>query len=232
MKRYLMTAATAALLMGAGPGAEAGGIPTIDPAAITQLAEQSKKLQAEYEQLIAQYDLLQKQFEATTGQSSFDVLGDLPAFDLDLGSQDLLGMVEGVQSGSLDGALGATAQAMLTNFGIENLAETAASELPATRAAAQHAGVATGAIALGEAGLAQAVTVEERAEALRDQAGGQETLKEAVDYNTLVLTEIARNQSRILSLLSAQLVNAGTTELSAVRASAAKSDFLQTNLND
>lgn len=228
MKNYLKSTAAIVLFsatMFTTP-ASAGGIPVFDMSGLTQQLQQLAQMQQQYEtqlqqltQLQEQYEQVVKQVEAMTG--STDLSGILS--NLDSGQNAAAGLesisqnVSSVISGGGSGEMAQSINSTIENFGLEGLSEVAGSDKPLERAAAQYAGVSTAAIAAGEAGEVDAANAQDRAETLRGQVGDQADVKEAIDYNTLVLTEMVANQATIMRLLSSSLLNDGTAELMSAR---------------
>ena len=236
LKNLLKSSFLIAALTFAAP-VHSQGVPTIDTTSIAQLIQQVTTLQNQYEtqlnqfaQLQEQYALLTQQYEAISGLTELDMSSILPAFDVDMPNIDVSGAINNAKDGVFSGDLGALIENTLSTFSIPNLSDAANDDLEKTRVAAQLASVAASAIALGETGLTQAGEVADRATRMADGVGSQDTLKQAVDYNSAIQAEIAQNQARIIQLLSVQALNSGTTDLANIRRNVVHPNFLNTNV--
>ena len=220
--------------------ASAQGFPTIDVTAIANSLQQLRQMQEQYttqlEELATSRDALtqiEDQLLAMTGVSDFDsIMGDLDA----LGSVDLSetmgGVVDSIISGDMSGPNSANMTQTLGLFDVSGLDGLVASDEPMERGTAQFTGVAVASIAEGQAGHASSQVVSSRAESLADGVGSQESLKEAIDYNSLILAEIASNQAVLIQLLSASLVNDGTSNMMAARSALSQNAFRVRNAPD
>jgi len=234
LKRPLGRAISAALVAGIfASSASAQGFPTIDVTAIAGNLQQLRQLQQQYstqlEELATSRDALMQmedQLLAMTGVSDFgSIMGDLEALSSINLSETMGGMVDGVISGGLSGPNAANMSQTLGLFDVSGLDGLVASDEPMERGTAQFTGVAVASIAEGQAGHALSQVISNRAESLADGVGSQESLKEAIDYNSLILAEIASNQALLIQLLSASLVNDGTSNMMAARSALSQNAF-------
>ena len=217
--RRLLAIATLSTLTFAAP-AHAQGIPVVDTANLAKAVQQFVQMKEDYlkqveqlAQLQQQYQNMVKQLQAITGPKDFSaILGQLSKSPT-LPHAQIDTMITDVIKNSFTGPLSTSVKQAKMTFGLPPLDTFLSSKKAPERAAAQYAGVSAVSIATGEAGHAQAKDVTDRASTMQAKVGQQDDLKAAVDYNTLVLTEIAKNQAAIIQLLSAQLVNQGTSDM-------------------
>ena len=219
MRHFLATIAAVATL-GTAPQANAQGIPVIDTAGLAQAVAQVKALANDYQNQLQQLSQLQQQYQnmvqrlqAITGPKDFSAILNLLGQSPNMHHAQIDMMITDVINNQITGPFAATVNQAKQTFGLPSLSQAFASQKPPERAAAQYAGVSAVTLATGEAGHAQAKDVTDRATTLQSKVGQQADLKASVDYNTLVLTEIAKNQAVLIQLLSAQLVNDGTADM-------------------
>lgn len=228
MEKLLKTTVSACVLAFAvttTSPAIAGGIPTLDVTNLTQMIQQLKMMEQQYmtqleelNQMRLDYEEALKQVSAMTGTTDLTgITGELTGIQIETAVDGIAEAVPGVLANNPTGEFADSINATIAQFGLEGLGEIADSDKPLERAAAQFAGVSTAAIAAGQAGEVDAANAASRADALRAGIGTQEELKDAVDYNTLVLMEMVDNQAILIQLMSAQLLNDGTADLMAAR---------------
>ena len=202
----LLQPAALALLMSTTT-ATAQGVPTFDGSALQQFVAQLNQLQAMYDQAT-------DQLLAVTGIRDFlAVKTAVENFDIKLPQNPLDSVVGDVLNGSVSGPLAGDITAALNDFSIPDLSVISTSTKPVERAAAQFAATASTAMAMGKAGEQESQQMLKRADALRGQVGSSADLKASVDLNTMVLTEMMKNQAMIVQLLSVQNINQGTQNL-------------------
>ncbi|MEM7242342.1 MAG: type IV secretion system protein [Pseudomonadota bacterium] len=200
-KRLVIIAASTALI-GSTSFAK---VPTKDEDAILQMIEQIKTAE---EQLTMMKDQL-------ANMSGFTDLNlDLPEFDVDILDLDLNGLVDDFISGigsnfpndSFDDLQGA--------FAFDGLEEFTNSENAIDRSIGQNAGEAAASYALSVAGIDAGQTMVERSEQLMSDVGGQEEMKDAIDYGNALMAENLANQGMLMKVLSAQLKSSSVERLS------------------
>jgi len=219
MRRFIAVVTAVSTLSMSTP-LRAQGIPVIDSAGLAQALQQVKSLALDYQNQIEQLTQLQQQYQnmvqrlqAITGTKDFSAVLGLLGQSPTMPHAQIDTMVSDVINGQLVGPLSATVNKATQTFGLPSLSQAMASTKAPERGAAQHASVSAVTLATGEAGHAQSKDVTDRANPLQTKVGQQADLKASVDYNTLVLTEMLKNQAVIIQLLSAQLVNDGTSEM-------------------
>jgi hypothetical protein len=205
--------------------ASAQGVPVQDQVSISQNAANSAREVSEmvrqYEQMIEQYQkleeqrvLFEKQFKSISGLTD---LGDFNSrkFSKLASASDTLGYALDAAEGGLSGLPDIAAQAMerrSINLGLNGgiLSEFSGSDVPARRILSERGGAGLMASALGENGYDMAGQLSEDAEKLRGEAGQQDDLKDAIDYNTAVLLKLLQVEIEILRATSANALASGT----------------------
>ena len=212
MLRYLRTAAAVAVVSLSIPAvANAQGVPTVDSTSISQLIAQLTQMKEDYQAQLDQITLLEEQVDNLKGLTDLSL--NLPSFDFDIASFDFDKLAGDFLSGGGDGAMRQAFGELDDVFAFEGLSEFSNSDVAQERALAERVGEAAAAFGMGVAGMETANTATDRAQELADNVGGQEELKDAVDFGNAVQAEIAGNQAKLMALLSAQLKAQGMKDL-------------------
>lgn len=197
MRKLLVLWVGAALMLSLKP--LSGQVPTTDSAAIAQAAQALEVARQNYESAIEQIGKLQEQIDNISGLSDVDV--SLPSFEYDLSSFPLY---ESLENFSSDGnAIGY--DVLNDTFTFESLGAMRSSDNPVAQSHVASLDRYAADYSFGSLAAEMSDVMRERAQEFMSESGQQQTLKEAIDFNTRLQAEIAYNQAQQLALLAALL---------------------------
>lgn len=213
-------------------GAQAQGVPVIDPTAIAEAIKQLEQMRRDYEAQIDQLTTLRDQLEGITGDKGISGILNSPTDQAGRASADsLASIMDGAMTGAAipgnSGPLASRIGELQSTFGLPNVSSFLGSELPQDRALATQAGSGLAAMALAEDTYGRANASMERVGELIARIDGNADLKASVDYNTRMLAEVAVLLNESLRIQSAAANAIGTDAVSAARDRAAQRTFMQ-----
>jgi hypothetical protein len=213
-------------------GAQAQGVPVIDPAAIAEAVRQLEQMRRDYQAQIDQLTTLRDQLEGMTGDKGIGSILNSPADQAGRASADsLASIMDGAMTGSAipgnSGPLTSRIGELQSTFGLPDVASFLGSELPQDRALATQAGSGLAAMALAEDTYGRANASMERVNGLIARIDASPDLKASVDYNTRMLAEVAVLLNESLRIQSATANALGTDAVSAARDRAAQREFMR-----